>query len=78
MRDRIDAGVLPGPHIDVTGPYLEGKDSYFIQMHHLGSADEARQFVDYWADRGVTSFKAYMNITRAELKAAVDEATSAT
>jgi imidazolonepropionase-like amidohydrolase len=74
LRDRIDAGILPGPHIDVTGPYLEGKDSYFIQMHQLGSADEARQFVDYWADRGVTSFKAYMNITRAELKAAVDAA----
>jgi hypothetical protein len=28
--------------------------------------------VDYWADRGVTSCKAYMNITRAELKAAID------
>jgi imidazolonepropionase-like amidohydrolase len=74
LRDRIDAGILPGPHIDVTGPYLEGKDSYFIQMHQLGSAEEARQFVDYWADRGVTSFKAYMNISRAELKAAIDEA----
>jgi len=74
LRARIDAGVLPGPHIDVTGPYLEGKDSYFIQMHQLGSPEEARQFVDYWADRGVTSFKAYMNISRAELKAAIDEA----
>ena len=30
--------------------------------------------MDYWADRGVTSFKAYMNITRDELKAAMDEA----
>jgi hypothetical protein len=30
--------------------------------------------VNYWADRGVTSFKAYMNITRAELKAAIEEA----
>jgi hypothetical protein len=30
--------------------------------------------VDYWAGEGVTSFKAYMNITRAELKAAIDEA----
>ena len=29
---------------------------------------------NYWADRGVTSFKAYMNITRAELKAAIDAA----
>jgi imidazolonepropionase-like amidohydrolase len=74
LRDRINAGLLPGPHIDVTGPYLEGKNSYFIQMHELGTAEEARDFVDYWADRGVTSFKAYMNITRAELKAAIDEA----
>jgi hypothetical protein len=30
--------------------------------------------VEYWADRGVTSFKAYMNITRDELKAAIDAA----
>ncbi|HMK29949.1 MAG TPA: amidohydrolase family protein [Terriglobales bacterium] len=74
LRREIDAGRLPGPHIDVTGPYLEGADSYFLQMHQLGSPEEARQFVDYWADRGVTSFKAYMNITRAELKAAIEEA----
>src|SRR5713101_1821015 len=74
LKHEIDAGHLPGPHIDVTGPYLEGAESYFIQMPHLNSADEARQLVDYWADRGVTSFKAYMNITRAELKAAIDAA----
>ncbi len=74
LKREIDAGHLPGPHIDVTGPYLEGADSYFIQMHRLKDAEEARQFVDYWADRGVTSFKAYMNITRAELKAAIEEA----
>src|SRR6266446_10065352 len=74
LKAAIDAGHLPGPHIDVTGPYLEGAESYFIQMPHLKSPDEARQLVDYWADRGVTSFKAYMNITRAELKAAIDAA----
>ena len=74
LKRDIDAGKLPGPHIDVTGPYLEGPDSYFLQMPHLKSAEDARQTVEYWADRGVTSFKAYMNITRAELKAAVDAA----
>jgi imidazolonepropionase-like amidohydrolase len=74
LRDQIEAGVLPGPHIDVTAPYLEGKGSFFIQMHQLSSATEARQFVDYWASVGATSFKAYMNITRAELKAAIDAA----
>jgi imidazolonepropionase-like amidohydrolase len=74
LRHDIDAGKLPGPHIDVTGPYLEGASSYFIQMPHLTSPEQARETVDYWADMGVTSFKAYMNITRAELKAAIDEA----
>jgi imidazolonepropionase-like amidohydrolase len=74
LKREIDAGHLPGPHIDVTGPYLEGADSYFIQMHQLSNPEEAKQFVDYWADRGVSSFKAYMNIRRAELKAAIDEA----
>src|SRR5580700_7369444 len=74
LKRAIDEGKLPGPHIDVTGPYLEGPNSYFLQMHQLSGADEARQMVDYWADRGVTSFKAYMNITRAELKAAIEAA----
>jgi hypothetical protein len=30
--------------------------------------------VDYWADTGMTSYKAYMNISRAELGAAIQEA----
>jgi imidazolonepropionase-like amidohydrolase len=73
-KSAIDSGKLLGPHMDVTGPYLEGATSPFIQMHRLKDADDARQFVEFWADRGVTSFKAYMNITRAELKAAIDAA----
>ncbi|MGB7943655.1 MAG: amidohydrolase, partial [Terriglobales bacterium] len=28
LKRDIDAGKLPGPHIDVTGPYLEGAESY--------------------------------------------------
>jgi imidazolonepropionase-like amidohydrolase len=74
LKRDIDSGKLPGPHLDVTGPYLEGPNSYFIQMHGLTGPDDARQTVNYWADRGVTSFKAYMNITRAELGAAIQEA----
>jgi imidazolonepropionase-like amidohydrolase len=73
-KQMIDGGVLPGPHMDVTGPYLEGGGSLFIQMHPLKDAAEATRTVDYWADQGVTSFKAYMEITRAELKAAIDAA----
>ncbi|HZL28031.1 MAG TPA: amidohydrolase family protein [Acidobacteriaceae bacterium] len=74
LRREIDAGHLPGPHMDVTGPYLEGGNSPFIQMHQLKDAADAKATVDFWAAQGVTSFKAYMNITRAELKAAIDEA----
>ncbi len=74
LKKEIDAGKLPGPHLDVTGPYLEGSTSYFLQMPHLTSPEDARQTVEYWADRGATSFKAYMNITRAELKAAIEAA----
>ncbi|HMG23113.1 MAG TPA: amidohydrolase family protein [Kofleriaceae bacterium] len=74
LKREIDAGKLVGPHIDVTGPYLEGANSQFVPMHQLSGPDEARQFVNYWADRGATSFKAYMHITRAQLKAAIEAA----
>jgi imidazolonepropionase-like amidohydrolase len=76
MKRAIDAGTLPGPHMDVTGPYLEGSGSPFIQMHPLKDAADATRTVNFWADQGVTSFKAYTNITRAELKAAIDAAHS--
>jgi len=74
VKDMIDAGTIPGPHMDVTGPYLEGSTSPFIQMHRLKDAEDARKTVAFWADQGATSFKAYMFITRAELKAAIEEA----
>ncbi|MFL5296855.1 MAG: amidohydrolase family protein [Phenylobacterium sp.] len=74
VKAQIDAGQLIGPHMDVTGPYLEGAGSPFIQMHQLKDAEDARRTVAFWADQGATSFKAYMNITRPELKAAIEEA----
>lgn len=74
LRDLIDAGQLVGPHMDVTAPYLDGKGSWFMQMYQLKDADDARRFVGFWADAGSTSFKAYTNVTRAELKTAIEEA----
>jgi Amidohydrolase family len=71
VRSRIEAGAMPGPHLDLTAPYLEGRGTFFAQMHELAGPEEAGRFVDYWAATGMTSFKAYMNITRAELAAAV-------
>ena len=74
VKRLIDSGRMPGPKLFVTGPYLEGPGSFAAQMHELTGPDDAVRTVDYWAAEGVTSFKAYMNITRAELKAAIDAA----
>jgi imidazolonepropionase-like amidohydrolase len=71
MKRLIDGGSMPGPKLFVTGPYLEGPGSFAAQMHELTGPEDAVRTVEYWAAEGVTSFKAYMNITRAELAAAV-------
>jgi len=74
LKRQIDAGQSPGPKIDVTAPYLEGANSFLTQLHELTGPDDARRMVNFWADNGATSFKAYMNITREELRAAAEEA----
>ncbi len=74
IRRLIDAGKMPGPHIDVTSPYLEGKDSFFPQMTALTTPEQARKTVAFWAGQGVTSFKAYMDISAAVLGAAIKQA----
>jgi hypothetical protein len=43
-------------------------------MHQLTSPEDAKRTVEYWISEGATTFKAYMFITRAELKAAIDTA----
>jgi imidazolonepropionase-like amidohydrolase len=74
VKKLIDSGVAPGPKIHVTGPYLEGPGAYTPNMHELTGPDDARKTVEFWADEGATSFKAYMHITRAELSAAIEAA----
>ena len=74
IRKSIDAGAMPGPKIHVTGPYLEGKGSWALQLHQLTGPDDAVKTVNFWLDQGVDNFKAYMFITRAELGAAIQAA----
>ena len=73
LRTLIDEGRVAGPALDATAPYLNASNT-FLQMYGLKDADDARRHVAYWADAGATSFKAYMNITRAQLAAAIEEA----
>ena len=73
IKQQIDAGRKPGPWLDATAPYLQGPGGVAGQMYILKNADDARRMVNFWADAGATSFKAYMDITRDELRAAIDE-----
>ena len=74
IKKLIDAGTMIGPKMHITAPYLEGVGSFTPVMHTLADANDARRMVNFWADQGATSFKAYMNITRDELRAVVEEA----
>jgi hypothetical protein len=74
VKSRIDANLMPGPSIDATAPYLEGAPTIFAQMHELTGPDDAKRLVEYWAAEGMTSYKAYMNISREELRVAIETA----
>ena len=73
LKRLIDRGAKPGPAIDATAPYVNGPNT-FVQMPTINDAEEARKHVVYWSDAGATSVKAYMQISRAALAAAIQEA----
>jgi imidazolonepropionase-like amidohydrolase len=70
MKKSIDTGGTPGPRLHLTGPYLTGPGGAGT-MAQIGSTEEARRIVNYWADEGVTWFKAYTDISREVLRAAI-------
>jgi imidazolonepropionase-like amidohydrolase len=74
IKKLIDEGRMLGPKMHITSPYLEGRGAFTPVMHQLTGPEDARCLVNFWADQGATSFKAYMNITRDELRATVEEA----
>jgi imidazolonepropionase-like amidohydrolase len=74
VKKAIMLGQIPGPKMDVTSPYFNGPGLPLLQVKALKGPDDARAMVAYWANEGVDSFKVYMQISRAELKAVVEEA----
>ncbi|HZQ69746.1 MAG TPA: amidohydrolase family protein [Terriglobales bacterium] len=74
IKKGIDSGQTVGPHMHVTGPYLEGPGSFTPQMTELKTPEEAVATVNFWIDRGVDNFKAYNFVSRAVLGAAIQAA----
>ena len=73
MKRGIDRGEVPGPRMHLTGPYLTGPGGA-ATMAQIGTAEQARRVVNYWADEGVTWFKAYTDISREALASAIKAA----
>ncbi|MGB5006998.1 MAG: amidohydrolase family protein [Ferruginibacter sp.] len=74
IKKDIDLGIFPGPNMELTAPYIEGKSTRFPQMNENKTPADATAFVNYWAGQGFTSFKAYMGVDQPTLKAAIDAA----
>jgi imidazolonepropionase-like amidohydrolase len=74
-KESIDSGKTPGPRVHLTAPYITGSQAGSAgSMAPITSPEAARRFVAYWGMEGATWIKAYTDIRRAELKAAIDEA----
>jgi len=67
-KSQIENGEWAGPKIHLTSPYIN---------HRVGESLPRQQLaeqIDDWSNQGVTSFKIYTNISRAELDAVVTAA----
>lgn len=73
LKDAIDHGFTPGPRIHITAPYITGTQGGGA-MAVIATPDAARRFVAYWGAEGATWVKAYTDIRRSELGAAIQEA----
>jgi imidazolonepropionase-like amidohydrolase len=72
LKAAIEAGQIPGPTMDATGPYVNGPGLGILFVNGVEDPEEAAALINYWADEGATSFKAYMHISRAALAAALE------
>mgnify|MGYP001323570518 CR=1 FL=1 len=70
MKRAIEEGEIVGPKMHVTGPYITGPGAR-TYMTQVGTPEDAKRVVAYWAEEGATWFKAYTRISRAELSAAI-------
>ncbi|MGB4847158.1 MAG: amidohydrolase family protein [Saprospiraceae bacterium] len=75
IKKLIKEGKMIGPKMDITGPYIERENNFGIpQLPILPAGQAPGPMVDYWANLGCTSFKAYMNLSRDDLKEVLEHA----
>ena len=74
MKRAVDAGVVPGPHFEITGPYLAGGNPRASMSRIVTTPADVRRVIAYWAGEGATWFKFQGSVTREVLRAGIEEA----
>jgi imidazolonepropionase-like amidohydrolase len=74
IKRMINEGKLIGPNMDVTAPYIERPGFDIPALNTIKDSAEAAASVNFWADKGCTSFKMYMHALPEDLQAVVREA----
>lgn len=74
VKKWINEGKMTGPKMHVTSPFIEREGPKVPELGFIANTDEVEKIVNYWADKGVTSFKVYNNITKQDLEICVKEA----
>lgn len=74
LKRMITEGKVIGPDMDVTAPYIEEQGYEIPALNVIKGPEDAAATVNFWADRGCTSFKMYVHATQADMAAVVREA----
>lgn len=74
VKNWIDEGKMLGPNMNVTSPFIEREGYDIPEINFIKNTEEVSKIVNYWADKGVTSFKVYNHITKEDLKLCLSEA----
>ncbi|HEX6324196.1 MAG TPA: amidohydrolase family protein [Vicinamibacterales bacterium] len=74
MKRAVDAGVMPGPRFEISGPYLAGGPARPSMSRIVTSPEDVRRVIAYWTTEGATWFKFQGSVTREVLAAGIDEA----
>lgn len=74
MKRAVDAGLMPGPRFEISGPYLAGGAARQTMSRLVNSPEDVRRVIAYWASEGATWFKFQGSVTREVLRAGIEEA----
>lgn len=74
VKNWINEGKMTGPKMDVTSPFIEREGPPIAELGFIKNTEEVSEIVNFWANRGVTSFKLYNNITKEDMTVCIAEA----